>query len=281
MLLTVSLDAPSLNCNLKQLCPAAKRSVYGLDFFASRDNEHHGWEAEVNSEEWLKLPANEMMRAWYEQEYSSLSYSGATGLGQRLMHRTLEREYGEETVFSDVLEVGANRGEHLDFVKHKFNTYVLSDLVDRRTGIEKELHEKAGIPFVCEDVCNLSWRDSTFDRVLHVCLLHHVADPEKALGEMRRVLKPGGVLDIFLPSDPGFLFRLAKEVGPVRSARRRGLGEVKRIVDARDHRNHIAGLSHLTKHVFRDDSVVRRTYPVPGFSWNSSIWMTYRVTKAS
>jgi len=39
----------------------------------------------------------------------------------------------------------------------------------------------------------MPFADGTFDTVVNLSLLHHVADPERAVREIARVLKPGGV----------------------------------------------------------------------------------------
>jgi SAM-dependent methyltransferase len=44
------------------------------------------------------------------------------------------------------------------------------------------------------DACALSFRDHEFDRALSLLVLHFVSDPLKAVREMRRVVKPGGVV---------------------------------------------------------------------------------------
>jgi len=44
------------------------------------------------------------------------------------------------------------------------------------------------------DACALSFRDQEFDRALSLLVLHFVSDPLKAVREMRRVVKPGGVV---------------------------------------------------------------------------------------
>ncbi|MFZ1523007.1 MAG: methyltransferase domain-containing protein [Candidatus Saccharimonadales bacterium] len=44
-----------------------------------------------------------------------------------------------------------------------------------------------------EDIMNLSYADSSFDLVLHSETLEHINNPEKAMQECLRVLKPGGV----------------------------------------------------------------------------------------
>lgn len=50
------------------------------------------------------------------------------------------------------------------------------------------------IDFAVEDVHALSFADDSFDIVHTHQVLQHVADPVQALGEMRRVTKPGGIV---------------------------------------------------------------------------------------
>ena len=231
------------------------------------------------ADEWLELDPTTAMNRWYSECYESTSYGGSAGRVQHWMHRSLERRYTPQTRFGAVLEVGGNLGEHAPFVQHSFDRYVVSDLSDQLSPVEREALSQRGMTFEIADVLDLPFEDGTFDRVLNTCVLHHVSDGERALQEMRRVLAPGGTADIFLPSDPGLLFRLSKKLGPVRSARKLGLADVKSLVDARDHRNHVGGLLRLLKHVFRHDEVVKRTYPIPGMTWNSSLWTCCRVQK--
>jgi len=93
------------------------------------------------------------------------------------------------------------------------------------------------------------------------------------------VMKTGGVADIFLSSDPGSLFRFGRWIGPRLSARIKGEEELKTLMDARDHINHAGGLRRIIHHVFRNDNIVERSHPIPGLTWNSSLWKTFRVTK--
>ena len=58
----------------------------------------------------------------------------------------------------------------------------------------------------------LPFADGTFDAVVSNSLLHHVPEPGAVLVEMRRVLRPGGVLfvrDLFRPATAGEVDRLA------------------------------------------------------------------------
>jgi SAM-dependent methyltransferase len=66
-------------------------------------------------------------------------------------------------------------------------------------GLDTSLHmlqsaRSAGLrdPLVRGDACKLPFGNSTFDGVLCTNAFHHYPDPPGALGEMRRVLKPGG-----------------------------------------------------------------------------------------
>jgi hypothetical protein len=97
--------------------------------------------------------------------------------------------------------------------------------------------------------------------------------------ELRRVLKQNGSADLFVSSDPGFLFRLGRYLGPVREAKKMNLDGVKRLLDARDHRNHVAGLTRLIRHVFRDDDLKEQSYPFPFMSWNLSFWKVFHIIK--
>jgi SAM-dependent methyltransferase len=49
--------------------------------------------------------------------------------------------------------------------------------------------------------------DASFDIAVAHFVIEHVSDPPRALREMRRVLRPGGVAAIKDPSYPGFVFR--------------------------------------------------------------------------
>jgi SAM-dependent methyltransferase len=191
----------------------------------------------------------------------------------------MEQNHRENVHFESVLEIGANRGEHLGYVRHSFDSYFLTDIQAYDRSVLPSTEIRSGLVFQKEDATHLTFKDQTFNRVLCSCVLHHVSDAESALTELRRVLKNGGSADIFLSSDPGFLFRLGRYIGPVREAKKLGLDGVKRLVDARDHRNHVAGLTRLIRHVFRDDMISERSYPVRYMSWNLSFWKMFHIVK--
>ena len=220
--------------------------------------------------EYLSLDKNLFLKKWYKEEYAQITYQGDQGLVQNFMHKSLERGV-KKLQFHKTLELGANQGEHLPYV-HGTTSYFSTDnnldLILKDSKIDTVL-----------DAANLSFSDNSFDRVLHMCLLHHVLEPEKVLNEMRRVTKIGGTISIFLSHDPGSLFRFGRMVGPLRDSGKRGLRKVKRLVDARDHINHVYGLKTLIKHIYRNDKIKCKTFPFRYMPIDFSLWSIWQIEK--
>jgi ubiquinone/menaquinone biosynthesis C-methylase UbiE len=55
---------------------------------------------------------------------------------------------------------------------------------------------QAHVSFQVGDACELPFADASFDRVVASQILLHLADPWRAVAEMRRVLGPGGLLSV-------------------------------------------------------------------------------------
>lgn len=65
-----------------------------------------------------------------------------------------------------------------------------------------------------EDPVRLPYADGQFDAVLSCGVLEHVARPEESVGELRRVLRPGGRLYVYkLPNRFSYLEAIARRVG--------------------------------------------------------------------
>jgi SAM-dependent methyltransferase len=101
------------------------------------------------------------------------------------VRRAMER-YGPAD--PKVLEVGSGSG-------------LLQDVVRDYTGLD--IAETAACyyhkPFVAASADSLPFADDTFDAVWSVWVLEHLTNPERALAEMRRVVRPGGIL-VLMPA---------------------------------------------------------------------------------
>lgn len=87
---------------------------------------------------------------------------------------------------SRVLDVGAGAGG-------------LQDAVEDYTGLDMARTAQRFFhkPFVVGSATSLPFKDNEFDVIWTIFVLEHVQKPEAALREMRRVLKPGGLLFLY------------------------------------------------------------------------------------
>lgn len=86
-----------------------------------------------------------------------------------------------------ILEVGSGRGYLQDIV----GDYTGLDLSPSVAG---HYHK----PFVVGSATQMPFESDSFDAIWTVWVLEHISEPEKALMEMRRVLKPSGVLFLYV-----------------------------------------------------------------------------------
>jgi len=162
------------------------------------------------------------------------------------MHRSIEARHTPEHHFARILEVGGNRGEHIPYVNHQFDQYVLTDLYPPRLSFE--LLKDPRLSTLACDVTALPFQAGQFDRVISTCLLHHVSSPWRAVAEMRRVTRPRGLITILIPTDPGLAYRAGKAITSGRRARRAGAADEFRLISAIDHRNHFRSIRVQLRH---------------------------------
>ncbi len=113
--------------------------------------------------------------------------------------RSFECEkFSEERIIDPVLDAGCGDG----FFVHTTFRKTLEAGVDLSEG-ELKLAEKSGCYLKTHraDILKMPFRKNAFKTVISNCVLEHVVDIDSALGEISRVLKPGGRLLITVPSE--------------------------------------------------------------------------------
>jgi SAM-dependent methyltransferase len=87
-----------------------------------------------------------------------------------------------------------------------------------------------------------------------------------ALKEWFRVLKPGGVLSILIPTDPGLAWRLGRNLGPRKNAIKQGIAYD--YVMAREHVNSCNNLIAILRHYFPKAEEAWWPTPIPSIDLN-------------
>lgn len=185
--------------------------------------------------------------------YQGKNYdAGLAGYFLRKSHEWSEAAWGADRHFSRVLEVGAGTGVHFGFVRHTFDEYYLTDLnppMMERIVLPVSIAESSVI-LKAEDATRLSFADNTFDRVIAAHVLEHLYKPHEVLREWVRVIRPGGILTLVLPCDPGVLWRLGRYMVARRSFMKAGLQYDYWM--AREHVNPVNNLVALVHHYFSE-----------------------------
>ena len=214
------------------------------------------------------------------KNYNNVYYSGTLGWFSRWIHNSLEK-YSWPSSNSIILDVGGGDGQHVPFLKGNFHKYLILDLLDHsknpNPGIKKQDLQK--IKFVVGDAAELPFDNCSVDRLILTCVLHHVDSPLKVLNECRRVLRDGGVLSVFIPNDPGMVYRWIRHFSAHKKYAKktqRKITEIKYLW-ALEHKNHVLGISKVLEMVFQSDDVRKRTYPLPLGSWNINLFQIYQV----
>lgn len=194
------------------------------------------------------------LRRWTALYEHSNYDAGLAGYFLRKSHEWSERALGEERYFPRVLEVGAGSGVHLRYLRHRFDEYLMTDanpaFLEQAAGAERQAGSPRKITIAREDATALTFEDNSFDRLIATHVLEHLPQPERVLREWARVVRPGGLITLVLPCDPGFAWRLGRRLGPRRRFTSAGIDYDYWM--AREHINSINNLITFVRFFFDD-----------------------------
>ena len=219
---------------------------------------------------------------YYRDYYKDIHYRGALGAYTNLYHKLLEKHCSPKNHFSNVIEIGGGTGEHLRFVKHSFDSYTLLDL-NENIDLVETLKANRGfnkVNFLRGDARKIPREGDSFDRAIATCVLLHIPNAEEALLELRRITKNGGLIDLYMPCDPGMLYRWIRHwTSHLKQKKSMNLswGEVKHLW-ALEHRNHYLGVLSMCREIFKNDKIIIQRFPFPYFSWNFNLFSIIRIT---
>ncbi len=194
---------------------------------------------------------------------------GLSGFFLSRSHAWCESKYRPHEHFSRVVEVGAGSGVHLKSVRHSFDDYIVTDLnqpmLDRCSS--SSLAKRGNITAQIQNASDLTLDTDSVDRLVATHVLEHLYKPHEVLREWNRVVKPGGVISILLPCDPGVAWRLGRRIGVRKKMIAAGILDYDYWM-AREHVNPINNLIALIRFYFKE--VEEEWYPfhIPSIDLN-------------
>ena len=203
---------------------------------------------------------------WFYEHVVGVESSGLLGYFSSYPHILLEKPFPTNDGFV-ILELGRGQNEHFTFVAEDFSRYYAIDLVE-----PKQIPTHPNFEFIESSATNIPLESSSVDRVVATCLLLHLNDPEKALLEMRRVVRPGGMISLYVPPEPSLFLRLFRKLFSQRKASKLGFSGYK-LFCVRDHITYFSRIKVLIEYLFRDCSVkiVYRPFFIPSWYLNGLV----------
>lgn len=160
---------------------------------------------------------DDFMKYWHEV------LPNRYGVIERFNHgfpaRTVEK-FLNSTSKIRTLEIGAGLGEHLDWEKLENQAY---HCIELRPEMAAEIRKRFPQVEVSADDCQkkTGFKSGSFDRVIAIHVLEHLPDLPRALDEIQRLLRLGGILQVVIPCEGGLSYQLAREISAKRIFQKR------------------------------------------------------------
>jgi SAM-dependent methyltransferase len=156
--------------------------------------------------------ANRATRAWTRLRRRIQRLRSAAGVDQELL--ALHRRWLGDLCHARVLDLGCFTGNQLSlWMAESAAEYIGLDLSEQAIAeLNRKLRAAGAVRAVgvCRDFLTNDWSDGHFDVVYAYSVLHHFEDIETSLAELRRIVKPGGIIISMDPMATDPLNRLAR-----------------------------------------------------------------------
>jgi len=151
---------------------------------------------------YLDRPAKEEARSdslWNIGDSTVLDLSPGHALRRTIVREMIDQRVHEPAEGDDlrVLDLGCQQGHVTEILVGKWERVFAIDISPEYLGLVTSLLK---VPVVQADAEKLPFPEETFDLVVMTEILEHLPDPEQALSEVFKIVKPGGAVILSTPN---------------------------------------------------------------------------------
>lgn len=200
----------------------AKNSVHLQSFWEKMQFKHQETNSSIppqNSPENIKSYQDlsvEEIKEQMNQRYANKEAYNTIYLWDIVRFKELNRQVMEHispTKDKTILEIGCGMSASVAFISD-YQKYIGIDLSDVAISqANSQFKTRKNCQFISMDAMNLEFEDCNFDIVIAKEIIEHLPNPEKALAEAYRVLKPNGILVVTSPNRDSLHLRVNRMLG--------------------------------------------------------------------
>lgn len=208
-------------CSMQEKMKSPSETVLGSSIFTSFDGKMDAFEnipILVRDYTVIKSLIEEAKssdkKEWYmEPQQSAWSgpYRHHLQKRQTYVEGILEA-YSTKAKISSLLDLGCGDGGNFPWLKNFTDNLYASDY--NLTRLMRAKNRALAKEIVLADVTDYAARDDSFDVVFCNHVLEHIPQDERALKEMKRIVKPGGIIILGIPNEGAFWWQLAYKLQP-------------------------------------------------------------------
>lgn len=249
------------------------------DFIFKRlfgDRRKWGLKADHNDPDYKKmLLETENLQKFYQESQKGRIGHVVNHFGFKIMKHV-------DLTGKTVVELGPGSIEHLDYNRTKPREYIL---VDIRKFFLEESQERLkhygienNVVLVEVDGIKIPLEDNTADIILTFHQLEHIYELESYLQELKRILKPDGILVGSVPAEGGIAWGLGRFLTSRRYAKKHMNVDYDKVI-CWEHPNFVNKIKGLLDKNFIPQKLVKRPLGLLPFDFNLSWSFIYKNSK--
>ncbi len=181
--------------HLGMKCVTTKKLADGVNLYGmvyEPENIPKEWKSEVVLED-FRIMKEKNGSVW--DKFASVYSAFVTGTpGNKKAYEAIYKRIRSVVRDKEVLEIATGPGVIAKQVATEAKSMIATDYSEKMLAVAHRGEVPDKLKFEQADACNLPYEDDSFDVVIIANALHIIPEPEKALAEIRRVLKKDGIL---------------------------------------------------------------------------------------